>query len=78
MERTAIESKLAKSIGYDKEHAVLAVEFHNGGVYEYPGVTPEEHAELMAAKSIGSHFLKVIKPKYKGTKVPVLAESEIK
>lgn len=76
MERQPVESKLAKSIGYDKDLAVLHVEFHNGGVYHYPGVTPEEHAELMAAKSIGSHFLKVLKPKYKGSKAP--AESQVK
>lgn len=66
MERKSIESTLAKSAGYDKELALLEVEFHNGGVYQYPGVTPEEAETLMGAKSFGGHFLKHIKPKYKG------------
>ena len=78
MERVAVQSKLAKSVGYDKDLAVLEVEFHNGGVYQYPGVTPEEAAEMLAAKSVGGHFLKAIKPKYKGTRVPVFAENEAK
>lgn len=75
MERQAIESKLAKSIGYDKDLAVLEVEFHNGGVYQYPGVTDEEVFELLNAKSVGSHFLKVIKPKHAGVRVPVESEA---
>jgi hypothetical protein len=66
MERTPIESKLAKSVLYDKDTAVLEVEFHNGGVYQYCGVTPEEAEALLAAKSVGGHFLKHIKPKYNG------------
>jgi hypothetical protein len=76
MERQVVESKLAKSVGYDGDLAVLEVEFHNGGTYQYPGVTPEEIVELMTAKSFGSYFLKNIKPKYKGVKAPLELEAK--
>ena len=69
MNRTAIASKLLKSLAYNKDLAVLEVEYHSGAVYQYPGVTPQEVEQLLAAKSVGGHFLKHIKPKYQGARV---------
>lgn len=66
--RNPVESKLLTSIGYDEANKELHVEFANGGIYTYSGVPPEKHAELMAAKSIGSHFLKHVKPHHEFTK----------
>lgn len=55
-------SKMLHSYGYDPEAGVLAVKFHNGGVYTYPGVSPEQFAALEGAESIGGHFAKHIRP----------------
>lgn len=66
MERAEVKSSLLASIGYDPATELLEVEFKNGPsrIYQYSGIKPETFSELMAAKSIGSHFLKVIKPSY--------------
>lgn len=66
MSRTEVKSSLLKSIAYDPATKVLEVEFKNGPskVYQYSDVTPEKYAEMLAAKSLGSFFLKEIKPKF--------------
>jgi hypothetical protein len=66
MERVAVKSSLLASIGYDSVTKVLEVEFKNGPsrVYQYSEVTPEKYAEMMQAQSIGSFFLKEIKPSH--------------
>lgn len=55
--RTAVESKLLRSVGYDPETQTLHAEFAKGGIYSYAGVSPDLYAEMMSAKSVGSHFL---------------------
>lgn len=66
MNRAPVKSSLLKSVAHDPVMNVLEVEFANGPsrVYQYEGVTVEHFQEMMAAKSIGSHFLKQIKPKF--------------
>jgi hypothetical protein len=59
MDRTPIESSSIKSIGHDETG--LEVEYKNGGVYHYPGVSKDEHRDLMAAPSVGSHFAQNIR-----------------
>lgn len=71
MERTPVSSSGIKSIGHDGSR--LHVEFSSGAVHEYDGVTPEAHAELMAADSIGSHFSKHIRPKFTSKRLEVQA-----
>lgn len=49
-----------------------------GGIYHYPTVSAQEHQDLMAAESVGSHFMKHIrnaknaegKPKHAATFIP--------
>lgn len=58
-----------EAIGYHPESQTMHVEFKGGTpenprVYEYVGVTPEEHAALIKAESIGSHFARKIKPRF--------------
>lgn len=60
MERQAVNSKLLKSVGHDGDQT-LEVEFGNNAVYRYTGVTPEHFATMLAADSVGSHFLKTIR-----------------
>jgi hypothetical protein len=64
MDRAAVNSTSIKSIGHDPATQTLHVEFHNGKVYEYPGVSAESHAALVTAESIGKHFSAHIRPKY--------------
>lgn len=69
MERTKVNSSSIASIGYDPESKQLYVEYKNGGVYAYQGVTPEHYQTLLNAKSLGSHVVKHIKPHFKHTKI---------
>lgn len=62
MERKSVESKVIKSIGYNATTRQLDVEFRSGKVYRYADVSPEKHAELLAAESIGKHFGIHIRP----------------
>lgn len=56
--RVSIESKLLKGVAYHPESQTLEVEFNgNGKVYRYHGVPEEKFQQMMAAKSVGSHFL---------------------
>jgi hypothetical protein len=43
-------------VGYDREIAILEIEFTNGAVYEYDGVPEEIYADLLAAESKGAYF----------------------
>lgn len=61
-------SSNVKSIGYSPAEQLLHVEFSNGGLYEYSGVTEHEHQALMGAKSVGSHLHQHIK-KYGGRRL---------
>jgi len=76
MDRTPVESSLIKSIGHNPADNTLEVEFHKGGVYSYAGVPAEAHAALMAAESIGSHFLKNVKGRYAHTKIEAEPKSQ--
>ena len=56
MKRAKVESSNVAAVGFDAVSSTLEVEFHNGSVYQYPGVTSDEHTALMGAKSVGKHF----------------------
>lgn len=80
MDRTPVISSNVKSVGYDPAAQLLEVEFMNGGVYQYKGVPPEAHQELMEAGSIGSHLASNIKGLFEtvqvaGPQKKVLVES---
>lgn len=51
-----VTSSNIEATGHDPETNTMAVRFKSGGVYHYPGVTPEQHEALRGAKSVGSHF----------------------
>ena len=64
MNRTPVESSNLKSVGYDPDAETLEVEFYHGGIYEYYGVPPHVHQELMSASSLGKYLDSEIKGKY--------------
>jgi hypothetical protein len=62
MERIPVSSSNIKSIGHDPHTNTLEVEFASGKLFQYEDVNVDEHAALLGAKSVGSHFANIIKP----------------
>ncbi len=56
MERKRISSSRIRAIGYDPKAQVLEVEFNDGRVLAYSGVSSEVHRRFMAAPSPVSFF----------------------
>jgi hypothetical protein len=56
MERKKFSSSLIRSVGYDERNRVLEVEFSDGRVMQYSGVSAEVHRRLVSAPSIVSYF----------------------
>ena len=64
---TPVKSSNISKLGWND--GVLHVEFSNGGLFSYSGITSQMYDELLKAPSIGAHFGKHIRPKHKGTKL---------
>ncbi|MFD7905821.1 KTSC domain-containing protein [Kitasatospora sp. NPDC059722] len=64
MDRTAVESSVLRSVGYDRPARRLELEFLGGRVYEYAAVPARVHRELMAADSHGRFFVRRIRGRY--------------
>lgn len=56
MERKRVNSSRIRAVGYDPKERVLEVEFSNGRILAYAGVSPEIHRQFMAAPSPTSFF----------------------
>ena len=56
MERKRINSSKIRSAGYDPRSQTLEIEFSDGRVLQYRGVSPEVHRQFMAAPSPTSFF----------------------
>jgi hypothetical protein len=56
MERKRINSSKIRSAGYAPKAQVLEVEFSDGKLIQYRGVSPEVHRQFMAAPSPTSFF----------------------
>jgi KTSC domain len=56
MERKRISSSKIRAVGYDPTGEVLEVEFSDGRVVAYSGVSPEVHRRFMNAPSPVSFF----------------------
>ena len=61
MERTLVDSSNLASVGYDIKSAILEVEFHSGGVYQYFGVPLFVYQGLLNAASKGKYLNQVVK-----------------
>lgn len=73
MVRQAVVSTSLVSVGYSSALEVLEVEFSNGRIYQYVGVSPLEHRELMGAASKGQHFNRRIRGQFGYAQVAVLS-----
>ncbi len=56
MERKRVNSSKIRAVGYDPKSQVLEMEFSDGKLIQYRGVSPEIHRQLMAAPSPTSFF----------------------
>lgn len=65
---TPVKSDSIAAVKHDPASRTLTVKFNNGGVYSYAGVSADQHASLMRADSVGTHFHKNIRPNFKATK----------
>lgn len=64
MERKPVKSSNIRSVGYDPAAKRMEIEFTNGGIYHYDGVTQEAHDDLVNAESVGRHFGAHVRGKY--------------
>jgi hypothetical protein len=69
MERKRISSAKIRGVGYDARAQVLEVEFNDGRVMAYRGVSPEVHRQFMAAPSPVSFFEDKIADEYPSRRV---------
>lgn len=67
MQMQVTRSSNIRAAGY--ENGVMRVQFHNGTMYDYQGVSAETFAEFMASESQGKYYHKHIKSKFSGAKV---------
>lgn len=56
MERKRINTTRIRSVGYDERNRLLEIEFANGSIVQYTGVSAEVHRRLMNSPSPGSYF----------------------
>ena len=56
MERKKVNANNIRAVGYDARTRVLEVEFKNGSVMQYSGVSDVLHRGLMNAPSPDSYF----------------------
>lgn len=69
MDRSPVKSSNIKSVGYDPKTKLLEVEFHTGAVHQYEDVSPQKHARMLKAKSIGGYFQVNIRNFHNSTQV---------
>lgn len=65
MERTPVKSSNVDSVGYDEATKTLEIQYKGkpskpGGIYQYAGVEPQTHLDLMGAESIGKFVRKSV------------------
>lgn len=69
MQRQPVRSSNIAAVGYDASQRLLEIAFHNGRVYQYPGVPASVHANLLRAASVGRYFDTFIKRAFPGRRV---------
>ena len=69
MERKRLNASNIRSAGYDARSRVLEIEFSNGGVTQYSGVSEEIYRRLMNAPSPGSYFQDQIEESFTAKRV---------
>ena len=68
MRRKRVASSVIAAVGYDDDHGLLEVEFHNGRKYYYLSVPGNVYESLISADSIGGYFNENIRTNYKAVR----------
>ena len=76
MQVDRVESSLVAAVGYDADTRILVVALTDGTVYEYTGVPPGVHAELLAAPSIGRFYGMRVRGVYPTRRLPLRYQPE--
>jgi hypothetical protein len=58
-----VDSTAIRAVGYDG--STLTVEFHNGRVYDHPGVPYSVYVEFIYASSMGAFYNRYIRGRYR-------------
>jgi hypothetical protein len=69
MERKRLNASNIRSAGYDARNRVLEIEFSNGGINQYTGVSEEIYRRLMNSPSPGSYFQDQIEESFTAKRV---------
>jgi KTSC domain-containing protein len=69
MERKRVNSSKIRSAGYDPKSQTLELEFSDGRVVAYRGVSSEVHRQFMAAPSPASFFEDKIDESYPSSRI---------
>jgi hypothetical protein len=64
-----VDSSNIDSIGYDEETKTLRVQFLNGGIYDYAGVSQAQFDALLSSDSKGQYLNMAIKSQFPYTRV---------
>jgi KTSC domain len=76
MNRKPLSSGKLKTAGYDESARVMEIEFTNGDVYEYKGVSREIYRQLMASPSPSSFFEDKIDEQFSGKRLAKISKSD--
>ena len=69
MERKRVNSSKIRSAGYDPKAQLLEIEFSDGRIVQFRGVSQEVHRQFMAAPSPVSFFEDKIDESFPSTRV---------
>ncbi|MGD1088345.1 MAG: KTSC domain-containing protein [Verrucomicrobiota bacterium] len=58
-----LNSSAIRAVGYDGY--TLTVEFHNGHIYDHPGIPYAVYVEFMNAPSLGHYYNQNIRGRYR-------------
>lgn len=69
MERKRVNASNIRSAGYDSRNRLLEIEFSNGSIIQYSGVSEEVYRRLMSDPSPGSYFRDNIEESFSSKRV---------
>lgn len=69
MERKRVNASTIRSAGYDARHRLLEIEFSNGSIVQYSGVSEEVYRRLLNDPSPGSYFRDNIEESFSGKRI---------
>jgi hypothetical protein len=75
LDRKPLKSSKLRGAGFDERSRVMEIEFVNGDVYEYKGVSPETYRQLMASPSPNSFFEDKIEEAFSGKRTGKVAQA---